>query len=431
MSEKRAAIYVRISGEEKDALSPKSQERDCREAADKFGIEVVTVIRDIERYRNRKGKIVEPSGEHRDRPGFQQVLQMARDGEINAIIVWDYDRLYRGLPVVDVIETQKDADLQLFDIRGEFNYEMLLIQAGIAYIELQKIRRRTLRGQKDRMRSGKIGGGDLPLGYVRDESGESGVIDEAEAQIVRLVVGWYVEGVSYDRIKHRLNKAGLKPRRNKTWSRSSIEGITDKLRCYGEGKLVYKFKEEEFTFDVEPILSKELYNRALVRREANRRRQGKIGVPGTRSSQRYLLGGKVLCDCGWYWTVKFDKRYSDEFKSGAHYRCTKCFRAKDASLPDCPRWVGLRWLDDYVWRFIASEFFSLEKIDEKVKERMAKLEGEAEGLVDRIEKLEGKIQESEDNDLWTLREAKRTKATAEQIDTLLEEERWGRASLEV
>ena len=56
---------------------------------------------------------------------------------------------------------------------------------------------------------------------------------------------------------------------------------------------------------------------------------------------------------------------------------------------------------------------------------------EAEGLVDRIEKLEGKIQESEDNDLWTLREAKRTKATAEQIDTLLEEERWGRASLEV
>ena len=80
MDKKRAAIYCRVSTEEQDRYSPKSQERECREAADKYGIEVVTVIRDIKKYRNKKGKIVEPSGEHRDRPGFQQVLQMARDG---------------------------------------------------------------------------------------------------------------------------------------------------------------------------------------------------------------------------------------------------------------------------------------------------------------------------------------------------------------
>lgn len=428
---KRAAIYCRVSTEEQDRYSPKSQERECREAADKYGIEIVTVIRDVKKYRNRKGKIVEPSGEHRDRPGFQQALQMARDGQINVIIVWDKDRLYRGLPVVDVIETRKEADLQLFDIRGEFNYEMLMVEAGIAYVELEKIRRRTVRGQRDRMRSGKLGGGDLPLGYVRDESGENGVIDEVEAKIVRLVVGWYAKGVSYDRIKHRLDKAGLKARRKKTWSRSSIEGITQKLDRYGTGTLVYVFKDEVFTFDVEPIISKELYNRALVRREANRRRQGKTGVPGTRSRQRYLLGGKVRCDCGWFWTVKFDKRYSDEFKSGAHYRCTKCFRAKDEASPDCPRWVGLRWLDSYVWRRMASEFFNLEKIEEKAKERMAKLEEEAEGLPDQIKKLEKKIIESNENDLWTLREAKRTKATAEQIDILLLEESLTRAKLEI
>lgn len=128
--------------------------------------------------------------------------------------------------------------------------------------------------------------------------------------------------------------------------------------------------------------------------------------------------------------MKFDKRYSDEFKSGAHYRCTKCFRAKDEASPDCQRWVGLRWLDDYVWRHMAFEYFDLKKIEDKATERMAKLEKEAKGLPNRIKKLEKKIEESFENDLWTLREAKRTKATAEQIDILLLDEEFTRAKLE-
>ena len=49
----RAAIYVRVSREDQsegDKTSPKTQEQDCRKLAEDHGMEVVSIIRDIQRY---------------------------------------------------------------------------------------------------------------------------------------------------------------------------------------------------------------------------------------------------------------------------------------------------------------------------------------------------------------------------------------------
>ena len=59
---KRAVIYIRTSSEQQgEKCSPVEQERDCRLFAEKQGLVVVNVYRDIERYRVKK-KWVEPSG---------------------------------------------------------------------------------------------------------------------------------------------------------------------------------------------------------------------------------------------------------------------------------------------------------------------------------------------------------------------------------
>ena len=66
---KRAVIYVRTSSEHQgEKSSPAEQEADCRQLAAEKGLVVVSVYRDIEKYRVRT-KLVEPSGTRSDRPG--------------------------------------------------------------------------------------------------------------------------------------------------------------------------------------------------------------------------------------------------------------------------------------------------------------------------------------------------------------------------
>ena len=52
---KLAAIYVRTSSEHQgEKASPDEQEADCRRLADEQSLKVVTVYRDIERYRGQR-----------------------------------------------------------------------------------------------------------------------------------------------------------------------------------------------------------------------------------------------------------------------------------------------------------------------------------------------------------------------------------------
>lgn len=85
---KRAAIYVRVSSERQageDRVSPQSQLADCREHCEKRGYRIMAEISDIKKYRS-KGRLANPSGTRKDRPGYLELLRMARDGEIDVIV---------------------------------------------------------------------------------------------------------------------------------------------------------------------------------------------------------------------------------------------------------------------------------------------------------------------------------------------------------
>jgi site-specific DNA recombinase len=84
---KTAAIYARVStsGQAKDGTSLDTQADGCVAYAQAHGMTVATVYKD------------DVSGAQLDRPGLDSIRDMAERGEIQALIVFDPDRLSRNL----------------------------------------------------------------------------------------------------------------------------------------------------------------------------------------------------------------------------------------------------------------------------------------------------------------------------------------------
>ncbi len=80
-------IYARISQDRlKDGAGVERQVADCEALAARLGLRVRETIRDNDRsaYRIKK-----------PRPGWDRVVELAEAGDIDGVVVWHTDRLYR------------------------------------------------------------------------------------------------------------------------------------------------------------------------------------------------------------------------------------------------------------------------------------------------------------------------------------------------
>ena len=224
----RCALYARVSTEEQ---------------AERFGLGAqLTELREFARH---KGYIVRPEceliddgylGGDLDRPALNRLRELAHNSEIDVALVHDPDRLARKLSHQIILA----EELEQARVRLEFvttptdntpEGKMFLTLKGVfAEYEKEKIRERTLRGRRQKAREGYIVGGRTPLGYryLGKPHSELGryVINEEEAEVVRLIFRWLVEeGLSIRAIVTRLNQLGYRPQRSSRWGKSSVHRI--------------------------------------------------------------------------------------------------------------------------------------------------------------------------------------------------------------
>ena len=84
----RAAIYCRISDDrEGRGLGVARQERELREVCAGKGLDAAAVFRDNDISASRYSK--------KSRPGYQELLEAIKSGEVDVLVVWDLDRLCR------------------------------------------------------------------------------------------------------------------------------------------------------------------------------------------------------------------------------------------------------------------------------------------------------------------------------------------------
>jgi site-specific DNA recombinase len=345
----RAAIYCRVSTEdqEREGTSLDSQLEACLKKADELGYEVPEEFIILETY----------SGLTLDRPKLPRLRQWVRDKDVDAVIGYTLDRVSRD-PVYFIIlqEEMEKAGVKLILVTETIDSSDLgklitYIKGYAAKLEAEKIRERTMRGIKERIKAGRMPSGRRArlygYTYLSGKGTGEGVryINEPEAKWVKQIFHWFVnEGLGIDRITYKLRELGIPtPSGKGLWYASEVWKILRNrayigetyvfTQTYGEPKtrlskgtkskktgLIRKPREEwiEIPGATPPIIDRDLFEAAQAQLKRNKDRASR------NTKQQYLLSGHIRCRrCNRnYWGYVKRAKWAGEYHIKRYYRCS-------------------------------------------------------------------------------------------------------------
>src|SRR5499425_342771 len=197
----RAAIYARYSTDLQREASIEDQVRTCRQRIDREGWKLAATYTDAA-----------SSGANRLRPGYQKLLEDARNGAFEIVIAEALDRLSRDQEDVAALYKQLCfAGVRLLTLaEGEISELHVGLKGTMNALFLKNLAQKVRRGLEGRMREGRSGGGRC-FGYdvAREFDGRGAPIhggrsiNDAEAEIVRRVFAEFADGSSPHAIARR------------------------------------------------------------------------------------------------------------------------------------------------------------------------------------------------------------------------------------
>jgi site-specific DNA recombinase len=144
-----AFIYVRISDDDGTALGVKRQEDDCRRDAARRQWNVLRVFVDND--------VSASTG--KPRPAYRRMLAALAEGQAQAVIVWDLDRLYRQpIELEEFIALADRHGILLASIGGDVDLStpqgrlVARMKGAVARHEVEQLSRRASRKKLRRFR---------------------------------------------------------------------------------------------------------------------------------------------------------------------------------------------------------------------------------------------------------------------------------------
>lgn len=281
-------IYTRYSSHAQRDVSIEQQTRACKQFAERQGIKVVKIYEDRAL-----------TGTNDKRPGFQQMIEDAKRGSWNYVIVYTLDRFARdrydsavykrqlrnlGIKVLSAMENISD------DPTGILMESML---EGLAEYYSKELSRKVQRGHEDNARKCMVNGA-LPLGYVKGPDSRY-MISEPEAEIVREIFRRVKDREKLSEIIADLNARGITTKTGKAWNRSSFNQILSNERYTG----VYIYRDIRTPGGIPQIISRDLFDtvQCILHQKPNARRDPTGTTPQKRRRDNgvYLLTGKLFC----------------------------------------------------------------------------------------------------------------------------------------
>jgi site-specific DNA recombinase len=377
----RVALYLRVSSEEqRDRETIEIQREFLEQYRNLYELEVADIYKDD----GISGTI--PLHE---RAEGRQLLDDAKAGKFDTVLVYKLDRLGRSLLViVDAHDRLQTAGVSLRSATepidtsnpsGRLIFQML---ASFAEYERETIRERTQAGLHRALRNGKHLG-MIPYGYDIAPDG-SFVIVEDEARIVAEIIANIAAGAALYSEAERLNDEGVpspgskyrgKPRKyGSMWRASTVQGIVKRGAYSGTHTVnVHKGPIER---KVPAIVEPGLQQKALARMAENRR------FSGGRPHREYLLRGLVRCErCGAFCSggASTSNGYRYHYYSPQRNRATREKRLK--TNHSCVR-VRADWLEELVWSDVRSFLKNPGEVLERVRVELAE-DAESEDLEER------------------------------------------------
>jgi site-specific DNA recombinase len=397
----RAVTYARVSGDDrvKDGRNLSGQLDICREHALKKGYMIVAELSEDDRG---------ASGVSFELPALNQALEMAKNGEFDILVVREIDRFARSLAKQLIIEQEfRRYGVQIEYVMGEYpdTPEGSLnknIKAVIAEYERLKINERMVRGRRQKIKAGNvIIHGKPPYGYRLEEvDGKSKLlINEDEAQIVKMIYHWYVFGedkkgpMSARVIARRLTQMGVpippfSIRSSTKWSRTTVGRIVSSKTYIGvwqygkngsaNGRRFVNPEDHWLSVEVPAIVSMDVWDAAQERKEIN------IASAKKNLKYQYLMNRRLTCgSCGSKISAcgNFDGQ-----KNRLYYRCNVA-RGYDEYERKCGnrRYFKSEDVDFTIWEWLKSFIRNPDAIDEGIAEYHENREREQAPIRERLQ----------------------------------------------
>ncbi|WP_395727145.1 recombinase family protein [Nakamurella sp.] len=268
----------------------------------------------------------------KDRPQYLRLLAAVKRGAMDAVIVWDQDRLSRDpdelRPWLDLTE----AGLRCIDVDGRdlfadrFNAR---VGAARAEEEVRKLKRRLRRSLAQRAQTGKPHG---PVRYGwRCELIDTGTrrvrvgtdqLDPEPAEVIRETAKRLLEGESVRSISADLNRRGLTTTGGGRWTGAQLRTVM--LRPRNAGIRVHR-GEEIGVGDWPPIYDRDTHDRvaALLTNPARTQNRG--------SERKHLLS--LLARCGRCDTPTMIVNTGGTSTRRPYYVCRDCHRCARVQEP--------------------------------------------------------------------------------------------------
>ena len=301
----KAIIYARVSTEmQEEGRSLEFQIRKCEDFCKMSGYKLKEVIQDVE------------SGGNDNREGFLKLQQEIKKKSFDVLVVYESSRISRiTLTMLNfVLELQK-SNIKFVSIsQSEINTTtptgMLFFQifAILADYERKQISMRVKSNKWARAKAGIWQGGNIPIGYKKDEHNNI-VIDPETSEDVISIFNTYLNTKSISETASIFNR-----------NISSIKWILQNE--FYIGNLMYGRKENNINTG-EVKINKEITifkgnHQALISEDLFRevQRQMLFKQRVIRKEGKFLFTGILECTCG-----------GKMFKNGVNYRCDKCKKA--------------------------------------------------------------------------------------------------------
>ena len=165
------------------------------------------------------------------RPDFQRMISDSYNKTFDIVLVHKLDRFARNRydSAVYKRELKKNGVIVCSVLENLDNSpESVMMEAvleGMSEYYSQNLAREVMKGMKETALQCKHTGGKPPLGYDVDVNSKQLIINEEEADTVRLIFDMYSQGYGYSAILERLYKENRKTKKGQIFVKNSLYSI--------------------------------------------------------------------------------------------------------------------------------------------------------------------------------------------------------------